>query len=92
MLGFAISLASSLSWGVSDFLGGQQSRRLPVLGVLAVSQPIGLILIGILIVLFGAELGRPERVGRRDTFSGITSTPWSAAISSRSEGCAPRKR
>ena len=55
MLGFAISLASSLSWGVSDFLGGQQSRRLPVLGVLAVSQPIGLILIGILIVLFGAD-------------------------------------
>ena len=55
MLGFAISLASSFSWGVSDFLGGQQSRRLPVLGVLAVSQPIGLILIGLLIVLFGAD-------------------------------------
>jgi drug/metabolite transporter (DMT)-like permease len=55
LLGFAISLASSFSWGVSDFLGGQQSRRLPVLGVLAVSQPIGLILIGLLIVLFGAD-------------------------------------
>jgi drug/metabolite transporter (DMT)-like permease len=55
LLGFAISLASSFSWGISDFLGGQQSRRLPVLGVLAVSQPIGLILIGLLIVLFGAD-------------------------------------
>jgi drug/metabolite transporter (DMT)-like permease len=55
LLGFAISLASSFSWGVSDFLGGQQSRRLPVLSVLAVSQPIGLILIGLLIVLFGAD-------------------------------------
>jgi drug/metabolite transporter (DMT)-like permease len=55
VLGFAISLASSFSWGVSDFLGGQQSRRLPVLTVLAVSQPVGLILIGILILLFGAD-------------------------------------
>jgi uncharacterized membrane protein len=55
LLGFAISLASSLSWGISDFLGGQQSRRLPVLAVLAVSQPVGLVLIGILILLFGAD-------------------------------------
>ena len=55
MLAFAISLASAFSWGVSDFLGGQTSRRLPVLGVLAVSQPAGLILIGIMILLFGAD-------------------------------------
>jgi drug/metabolite transporter (DMT)-like permease len=55
LLGFAISLASSFSWGISDFLGGQQSRRLPVLAVLAVSQPVGLVLIGILILLFGAD-------------------------------------
>ena len=50
-----ISLASAFSWGVSDFLGGLTSRRLPVLGVLAVSQPAGLVLIGILVVLFGAD-------------------------------------
>ena len=43
------------SWGVSDFLGGQQTRRLPVLGVLAVSQPAGLVLIALLIVLTGAD-------------------------------------
>jgi len=55
LLGFAISLASSFSWGISDFLGGQQSRRLPVLTVLAISQPIGLILIGLTILLFGAD-------------------------------------
>ena len=55
MLGFAISLASAFSWGVSDFLGGQQSRRLPVLGVLAVSQPAGLILIAVLMPLIGAD-------------------------------------
>ncbi len=55
MLAFAISLASAFSWGVSDFLGGLTSRRLPVLGVLAVSQPAGLVLIGVLILLFGAD-------------------------------------
>jgi len=51
----AISLASAASWGVSDFLGGLQTRRLPVLGVLAVSQPAGLVLIALLIALTGAD-------------------------------------
>jgi drug/metabolite transporter (DMT)-like permease len=55
LLALAISLASSFSWGVSDFLGGLQSRKLPVLGVLAVSQPAGLLLIAILIAVFGAD-------------------------------------
>jgi drug/metabolite transporter (DMT)-like permease len=55
LLAFAISLASAFSWGVSDFLGGLTSRRLPVLGVLAVSQPAGLVLIGVVILLFGAD-------------------------------------
>ena len=50
-----ISLAGAASWGVSDFLGGQQTRRLPVLAVLAVSQPAGLVLIALLIVLTGAD-------------------------------------
>jgi drug/metabolite transporter (DMT)-like permease len=49
------SLASAFSWGISDFLGGLTSRRLPVLGVLAVSQPAGLILIAVLIPLVGAD-------------------------------------
>jgi drug/metabolite transporter (DMT)-like permease len=55
LLALAISLASAASWGVSDFLGGLQSRRLPVLGVLAVSQPAGLLLIALLIPLTGAD-------------------------------------
>ncbi len=55
MLPLAISLASAFSWGVSDFLGGLQSRRLPVLGVLAVSQPAGLLLIAVLIPVIGAD-------------------------------------
>jgi drug/metabolite transporter (DMT)-like permease len=55
VLALAISLASAASWGVSDFLGGLQSRRLSVLAVLAVSQPAGLLLIAALILLFGAD-------------------------------------
>ena len=55
MLAFAISLASALSWGVSDFLGGTQSRRMPVLAVLAVSQPVGLVLALALLPVFGAD-------------------------------------
>jgi len=55
LLALAISLASAFSWGISDFLGGLTSRRLPVLGVLAVSQPAGLVLVVILILVFGAD-------------------------------------
>jgi drug/metabolite transporter (DMT)-like permease len=55
LLAFAISLASAFSWGISDFLGGLTSRRLPVLAVLAVSQPAGLVLIAVMIVVFGAD-------------------------------------
>jgi drug/metabolite transporter (DMT)-like permease len=55
LLAFALSLASALSYGISDFLGGTQSRRLPVLAVLAVSQPVGLILSLALVVVIGAD-------------------------------------
>jgi drug/metabolite transporter (DMT)-like permease len=55
LLALAISLASAASWGISDFLGGLQTRRLPVLGVLAISQPAGLVLIALLILLVGAD-------------------------------------
>jgi drug/metabolite transporter (DMT)-like permease len=38
----ALALASSLCWGISDFVGGVQSRRLPLLVVMLISQGIGL--------------------------------------------------
>jgi drug/metabolite transporter (DMT)-like permease len=44
MLGIALALGSSVCWGISDFLGGLQSRRISVLAVLLVSQPVGLVL------------------------------------------------
>ncbi len=55
MAALIISLASAFSWGISDFLGGLQSRRLPVLAVLGVSQPAGLLLIAALIPVIGAD-------------------------------------
>jgi uncharacterized membrane protein len=62
VLALAISLASAASWGVSDFLGGLQSRRLSVLAVLAVSQPAGLLLIALLILFFGADPVSAEKL------------------------------
>ena len=44
MLGVALGLLSSVSWGIADFMGGLQSRRMSVLTVLLVSQPVGLVL------------------------------------------------
>jgi drug/metabolite transporter (DMT)-like permease len=43
MLGIALGLAASVSWGISDFIGGLQTRRFSALSVLIVSQPIGLV-------------------------------------------------
>ncbi len=49
-----LALAASVSWGVADFLGGLKSRTLPVLVVLALAQPVGLLLVGIVVVAGGA--------------------------------------
>jgi drug/metabolite transporter (DMT)-like permease len=46
-----LALAASASWGVSDFLGGLKTRAVPVLTVLAVSQPAGLLLLGSIVLV-----------------------------------------
>jgi drug/metabolite transporter (DMT)-like permease len=46
-----LALAASASWGVSDFLGGLKTRRVSVLTVLAVSQPAGLVLLGLIVAV-----------------------------------------
>ncbi|MFN2611919.1 MAG: EamA family transporter, partial [Solirubrobacterales bacterium] len=53
VLGFALSLASSVSWGLSDFLGGLQSRRMHVLAVVVLSQTVGLLLAVALLPVLG---------------------------------------
>jgi drug/metabolite transporter (DMT)-like permease len=40
-----LALAAALSWGVSDFVGGVTSRRLPLLWVLLFTQVVGLALV-----------------------------------------------
>jgi drug/metabolite transporter (DMT)-like permease len=55
MLGIALGLASSVAWGISDFLGGLQSRRISALSVLLVSQPIGLILALVVALTAGGD-------------------------------------
>lgn len=53
MPGLVLALASSLCWGVSDFLGGVQSRRLPLLRVMLVTQAAGLVGMALALVIRG---------------------------------------
>jgi len=55
VLAVALGLSSSLFWGLGDFLGGLQSRRVRVLAVLLVSQASGLVAIAI-----GIAIARPQ--------------------------------
>jgi drug/metabolite transporter (DMT)-like permease len=56
LLGFLLGLAASASWGISDFIGGLQTRRFSALSVLVVSQPIGLVLAYAVALAFGEEM------------------------------------
>ena len=47
----ALAFASSVSWGVADFVGGLKSRVLPILNVLLLSQLSGLVLIALFVVI-----------------------------------------
>jgi drug/metabolite transporter (DMT)-like permease len=55
VIGVLLALGSSLCWGTSDFLGGLQSRRIPVFSVVFWSQLAG----GVLLLLITA-IARPE--------------------------------
>jgi drug/metabolite transporter (DMT)-like permease len=61
MESFLLAVNASLCWGVSDFLGGLKTRAVPVLRVLAVSQPAGLLLISVAVAGWGHGLpGGPD--------------------------------
>jgi drug/metabolite transporter (DMT)-like permease len=66
MLGIALGLGSSIAWGISDFLGGEQSRRISVLTVLLVTQPVGL---GLALVVALAVGG--DALSRADAVTGV---------------------
>jgi drug/metabolite transporter (DMT)-like permease len=60
VLALALALSSSLCWGVSDFLGGVQARRVALLWVVLVSQGAGLCLV--IVVLASRGVGPPDLV------------------------------
>jgi drug/metabolite transporter (DMT)-like permease len=61
VLGIALGLAASVSWGISDFIGGLQTRRFSALSVLLVSQPVGLVLaFGVALAIGGDPLSRAD--------------------------------
>jgi drug/metabolite transporter (DMT)-like permease len=53
VVAIALGLAASLSWGVADFLGGIQSRRMPVVAVVLGSQLAGLALAAMVVLIRG---------------------------------------
>src|SRR5919108_104635 len=69
MLAAVLALASSLSWGLSDFLGGFHSRRHPLLAVMVVSQGFAFVLL--VVALAGREAGEPDAQARRTTRASI---------------------
>lgn len=83
MLAITLALASSLTYGVSDFLGGVKSRSVALLGVLLVSQGISLVLLAVIVLtlgggppggtflLFAALAGVSETVGVAALYRGL---------------------
>jgi drug/metabolite transporter (DMT)-like permease len=55
-----LALGASLSWGLGDFLGGVKARVLPVLTVMAASQPFGLAALGIAVAARGTGIPGDE--------------------------------
>jgi drug/metabolite transporter (DMT)-like permease len=68
MLAAVLALASSLCWGLSDFLGGFQSRRHHVLAVMLLSQGLALAILVVAVVA-----GAP-------TEHDAASTAWAASV------------
>jgi drug/metabolite transporter (DMT)-like permease len=52
----ALALGSSLAWGLADFLGGLKSRSLSLPTVLLLSQAVGLVLAGAIVVVAAEPL------------------------------------
>jgi drug/metabolite transporter (DMT)-like permease len=58
MIAIALSLAASACWGTADFIGGLQSKRVPVPVVLALIEGTGLV--GVLVVVAATREPLPD--------------------------------
>jgi drug/metabolite transporter (DMT)-like permease len=56
VLGVALGLCASICWGVSDFLGGLQSRHHHQLGVMLSAAIIGTALVAVVVAISGAPV------------------------------------
>jgi hypothetical protein len=54
VLGVGLALGSSILWGVSDFLGGVQARRLSLATLMLFSQGFGLALLAVVLAVRGS--------------------------------------
>jgi len=68
MITALLALASSLSWGLSDFLGGFQSRRHHLIAVMLLSQSVALVIL-VVVVLAGAPTEHDD-----------AATAWAAGV------------
>ncbi|MHB8691729.1 MAG: EamA family transporter [Solirubrobacteraceae bacterium] len=53
MVAIALALASSVCFGVCDFIGGLQTRKMALLGVLVISQLVAFVLLVVILSLSG---------------------------------------
>lgn len=66
MLAIALALGAAVSYGIGDFLGGLSSRRAHVLTVLALSQLVGAVAVGV-----WAALAHEPFLGRAAAFAAM---------------------
>jgi uncharacterized membrane protein len=83
MFGIGLALTASLSWGLSDYLGGVKSRVVPLLTLIAVSQLAGLALMGVLAV---ATHSYPD--GRTALYSALAGSAGLVALAAFYRGMA----
>jgi drug/metabolite transporter (DMT)-like permease len=49
-----LALLASAAWGTSDFIGGRATQGRHVIGVLGITRPAGLVLVGLVVLLSGS--------------------------------------
>jgi drug/metabolite transporter (DMT)-like permease len=55
VLGIVLGLGASVCWGVSDFVGGYESRRAPQAGVMLAGATVGCLVLALFVVLGGTS-------------------------------------